>query len=112
LLDGEFLMDQSTANQMAGMGFGFIAIIMLFSLAALAFSIWMWWRILEKAGYNGALSLLVLTGIGGLIIQIVLAFGRWPIEDTMAALRGARPVPPMGAPMGGPPMGGPPMTIT
>lgn len=55
-------------------------------LGILAFMIWVYWRIFAKAGYNGALSLLNLVpGIGQLICLIVLAFGRWPIEDQLAA---------------------------
>ena len=80
-------MDQSSANQLAGLGFGFFAVIAISALAAFAFSIWMWWRILEKAGFAGALSLLLLTGIGGLILQVMLAFSRWPMEDKIDALR-------------------------
>jgi preprotein translocase subunit SecY len=80
-------MDQSSANQLTGLGFGFFALIAIFALAGCVFSIWMWWRILEKAGFSGALSLLLLTGIGGLILQIMLAFSRWPMEDKIDALR-------------------------
>jgi len=58
-------------------------------LAIVAFSIWMYWRIFAKAGYNGALSLLNLVpGVGPLICVLILAFGRWPIEDQLAAMQG------------------------
>ena len=53
------------------------------------------WRIFAKAGYNGALSLLnFIPGVGPLICMIILAFGRWPIEDQLAALQGGAPRPP------------------
>jgi hypothetical protein len=47
------------------------------------------------------LSLLILTGIGQIIIMIILAFSRWPIEDQLAALQSGRspmqpPPPPPG----------------
>ena len=58
-------------------------------LAIVAFSIWLYWRIFAKAGYNGALSLLNLVpGVGPLICILILAFGRWPIEDQLASLQG------------------------
>lgn len=62
-------------------------------VAILAFTVWIYWRIFTKAGFNGALSLLNLVpGVGPLVCMIVLAFGRWPIEDELAALRAA-PIP-------------------
>ena len=65
------------------------------------FTIWIYWRIFTKAGFNGALSLLNLVpGVGQLICMVILAFGRWPIEDQLDALRrgGAptAPLPPTG----------------
>ncbi len=72
---------------------GFVATLVLVYgiviLAIVAFSIWMYWRIFTKAGYNGALSLLNLVpGVGPLICVLILAFGRWPIEDQLAAMQG------------------------
>jgi hypothetical protein len=59
-----------------------------------AFTIWVYWRILARAGFNGALSLLNLVpGVGPVICMVILAFGRWPIEDELAALRGGAPGP-------------------
>ena len=46
-----------------------------------------WWRIFAKAGYSGALSLLMLVPIANVIVILVLAFGRWPIEDEVQRLR-------------------------
>jgi len=88
---------------------GFVATVMLVYsivlLALIAFTIWVYWRIFVKAGYNGAMSLLnLIPGVGQLICMIILAFGRWPIEDQLAALRGGFP----GAPM--PPQSPPPGT--
>jgi hypothetical protein len=76
--------------------FAFLYLILL--LAIVAFSIWIYWRIFAKAGYNGALSLLNLVpGVGQLICILILAFGRWPIEDQLAAMQtpaAPRPPPP------------------
>ena len=49
-----------------------------------------WWRIFAKAGYSGALSLLMLVPIANVIVILVLAFGRWPIEDEVQRLRAQR----------------------
>ncbi len=65
-------------------------------LAIVGFTVWIYWRIFVKAGYNGATALLNLVpGIGQLICIIILAFGRWPIEDRLAALQGQPGVPPV-----------------
>lgn len=69
---------------------GFVATLILVYavviLAIIAFTIWLYWRIFEKAGYSGALSLLnFVPGVGQLICLVILAFGRWPIEDQLAA---------------------------
>ena len=67
-------------------------------IGIIAVTIWIYWRIFAKAGFNGALSLLNLVpGIGQLICIIILAFGRWPIEDQLAAAYGGNP-PPMPPP--------------
>jgi uncharacterized membrane protein YhaH (DUF805 family) len=63
-------------------------------IAIVAFTIWIYWRIFVRAGFNGALSLLNLVpGVGQLICMVILAFGQWPIEEELAALRGSRPIP-------------------
>ena|SRR5665213_2339038 len=63
-------------------------------IGIVAFTIWIYWRIFARAGFNGALSLLNLVpGVGQLICMVILAFGQWPIEDELAALRGVRPLP-------------------
>jgi hypothetical protein len=60
----------------------------------ISFSIWHWlilfvylgiivvpcWRIVGKAGYSGALSLLTLVPLVNIILLWVFAFSNWPIE--------------------------------
>jgi hypothetical protein len=80
----------ATATFIGGMLIGYGIVI----IAIMAFTIWVYWRIFVKAGYNGALSLLNLVpGVGPLICMVILAFGRWPIEDELAALRAGAPIP-------------------
>lgn len=72
------------SNMMAMMG-PYFAVIMIVGLAIAVFSIFCWWKIFSKAGYNGALSLVFLAGIipliGPLICLILFiwfAFADWP----------------------------------
>ena len=88
-------MDNSSdASSAAAAGFlgVFFVFYMIFILAIIAFSIWLYWRIFSKAGYNGALSLLNLVpGVGPLICVCILAFGKWPIEEQLIARGGTLP---------------------
>jgi energy-converting hydrogenase Eha subunit B len=71
----------------AGMGlFGFIMIA-----AVVALEIYICWRIASKAGYNGALSLLMLVPLANIAIILMFAFGEWPIEAQLRAARGGLP---------------------
>ena len=80
----------TAASLIGGMIIGYGIVL----IAVLAFTVWIYWRIYVKAGYNGALALLNLVpGVGPLICPLILAFGRWPIEDELAALRAAGPTP-------------------
>ncbi|HEY6325315.1 MAG TPA: hypothetical protein VIW73_02215 [Candidatus Cybelea sp.] len=86
-------MDHSSAAT-AGVLATVILIYAIVLIVAIAFTIWVYWRIFAKAGFNGALSRLnFVPGVGQLICMIILAFGRWPIEDQLAALqaRGSGP---------------------
>ena len=70
----------------AGLVAGGVIIYCLIIVVMVAVFIWIYWRIFPKAGYNGALALLNLVpGVGPLICVLILAFGRWPIEDQLAA---------------------------
>lgn len=81
-------MDNSNSAAAASFIGAFVMVYAIVIIAILAFTIWVYWRVFQKAGYNGAMSLLNLVpGVGPLICMIVLGFGRWPIEDELAALR-------------------------
>lgn len=61
----------------------YFACLVFFAVLIVAFQIWLFWRILTKAGLNGWLSLLSLIGgIGTFAILLILALSEWP------ALRG------------------------
>lgn len=99
--------DQGAAAAAAFL-FGFMGIIVLVTLALLALMIYLYWKIAEKAGYNGAWSLLTLVPLGHLVLLILFAVSDWPIEAEVRGLRVAlggrssgQPLPP--APMPPPP---------
>jgi len=100
-------MDSSGESNNAAVAFvaAYFGILGLIVVACIALFIWIYWRILSRAGFNGALALLCLIpGIGGLIPVLILAFGRWPIEDQLAAALAGRTAPPVNPnPFAGPP---------
>jgi uncharacterized membrane protein YhaH (DUF805 family) len=57
------------------------------SLVIFIFAIIIWWRIFAKAGYSGALGLLMFVPFANIIVLLVLAFARWPIQKEVASLR-------------------------
>ena len=71
------------AAAIAGLGIVFF----LFSLAIAIFFVYVWWRIFSKAGYSGAMSLLLLVPIANLVVILILSFGEWPIYRELNQLR-------------------------
>ena len=67
-------------------GFGLLCILGV-GLAVVALVITIWWKIFDKTGYGGAMSLLMLIPIVGFIMLLVLAFGDWPIQQEVRRLR-------------------------
>ena len=98
--------DTGTTN--AGAVTGIILSSVIFSLIAIIFFVIIYWRIFSKAGYSGALSLLMFIPIANIIVLCVLAFGKWPIHKELNYLRqqvaqGQRyPAPPMQYQQSGP----------
>lgn len=64
-----------------GLIFGIIALV------SIILTIVIWWRIFSKAGYSGALGLLMLVPIANLVMILILAFGEWPIQAELNQLR-------------------------
>jgi len=50
----------------------------IFGLILIAVSIWAFWKIFSKAGYNGALSLLMLIPFVNLVVIVWFALADWP----------------------------------
>ncbi|HEX9133368.1 MAG TPA: hypothetical protein VF844_13845 [Ktedonobacteraceae bacterium] len=59
----------------------------VFSLAAIIFSVVIYWRIFSKAGYSGAMGLLMFVPIANIVVLCILAFGEWPIYKELNYLR-------------------------
>ncbi len=79
-------------NDQSGQGFGMLAgtsliITAIISVLIIILAIVIWWKIFSKAGYSGALGLLMFVPIANLIVLLVLAFGQWPIYRELNALR-------------------------
>jgi uncharacterized membrane protein YhaH (DUF805 family) len=84
--------DTSGASAAAATAFmgGFFLVTMIVVLAITVAFTWLFWRVFAKTGMNGALGLLCLIpSIGPIICLVILAFGRWPIEEQLAAPPGA-----------------------
>ena len=59
----------------------------IFALIVIIFAVIIYWRIFSKAGYSGALILLMFVPIANIIVLCVLAFGNWPIYKELNYLR-------------------------
>ena len=79
-------MDQNQMQQFGALFAGMWIFVMLIAFAAVAFMIYLFWRIFTKAGMPGALALILLLGpIGMLINACILAFGQWKVVPVAAA---------------------------
>ena len=65
----------------------FSIFIVVLALASIVFSVIIYWKIFSKAGYSGAMSLLMFVPIANLIAMCILAFGTWPIYEELNQLR-------------------------
>ena len=70
-----------------GLGLGLSIASLIFGLIVLLIMLIVWWRIFSKAGYSGALSLLMFVPLANVILLFVFAFGTWPIEREIERLR-------------------------
>ena len=66
---------------------GIIISSVIFSLVAIIFAVVMYWRIFSKAGYSGAMGLLMFVPIANIVVLCILAFGQWPIYKELTYLR-------------------------
>lgn len=84
----------SSGGEGAMLAGGAMLLVALFiGLLSLVLGIIIWWKIFSKAGYSGALSLLMLVPIANLIVILYLAFSTWPIQRELEQLRRAQNMP-------------------
>jgi len=67
------------APSLQGIGiFAFIFVGMLVSIAVSILTVLPFWKICSRAGFPGALSLLMLVPMANMILPFYIAFARWP----------------------------------
>jgi hypothetical protein len=66
---------------------GYLIFVFAIAIISVIFSIIIYWKIFSKAGYSGALSLLMLIPIANIVMLCILAFGEWPIYRELNELR-------------------------
>src|SRR5437667_9482530 len=66
---------------------GIILSSVVFSLVAIIFAAVIYWRIFSKAGYSGALGILMLIPIVNIVMLCIVASGQWPIYKELNYLR-------------------------
>jgi hypothetical protein len=84
--------DDARANAIASAIAAFGFIWLLVCLGLLILGIVVNWQIAEKAGFSGAMSLLMLIPLVNFIVLLVFAFTEWPIQRQLreAQSRGAQ----------------------
>jgi hypothetical protein len=69
-------------NEVAGV-FGILFFVLIFFVVIIAITIIPYWKIYQRTGQSGAISLLQLIPVINIIMLYVLAFSAWPIEDEL-----------------------------
>jgi heme/copper-type cytochrome/quinol oxidase subunit 2 len=71
-------MDSNDVALIVAIVVGVLVILFLFSI---------WWKIFKKAGYSGALGLLMFIPIINFILLFILAFSKWPVQRQLEQLQ-------------------------
>lgn len=80
-------MNQTTTDQLTALIAVYGVVFSIIGLVSIIFAVIVWWRIFSKAGFNGALSLLMFVPIANLVMILILAFAKWPIYAELNQLR-------------------------
>ena len=81
------MYNSGTGTLDTGAATGIILFSAIFGLAAIIFSVVIYWKIFSKAGYSGAMGLLMFVPIANIVVLCILAFGEWPIYKELNYLR-------------------------
>lgn len=81
-------MEETTVVETAAAAPGPVAsvIALVFVVAILILAVIIWWRIFKKAGYHGAMGLLMFVPVINVIVLLVFAFREWPIQKKLREL--------------------------
>jgi len=91
MISGQSEGAQEMGAAIGALGLVAILVMGVLIVAMIAFAIFLWWRIFSRAGYSGAMALLLLLPAGELIMLCILAFGRWPTLRDLERLRNLPP---------------------
>ena len=72
---------------LAAMGVGILLFFLFIMAVSVVLTIVIWWKIFSKAGWPGALGLLMLVPFVNLIMCFYVAFATWPIQRELEALK-------------------------
>ena len=76
----------SSSDSAAGVLAGFFGCYLLFILVIMVFMIFIYYKIIQKTGNSGWLSLLMLVPLANLGLMIWLAFSDWPVASIWTTL--------------------------
>lgn len=78
-----------------GLGVGVVLLLVALYVALIAFSIYVYVRIINKAGYSGWWVLTALVPVLNVVMIVVFAFADWPVQQrARAAEQQLRALPP------------------
>jgi len=63
------------------------AIMVVITAVILTLALLIAWKVFTKAGYSGAMSLLLLVPVVGIGVMLWFAFTNWPVENEVKILR-------------------------
>ena len=70
---------------------GFFVFFVFFGIIAVLLIVIPFWQIFKKAGFPGALSLIMLIPLGNIIMSFFLAFSEWPaLKDKRTTSHGTQ----------------------
>lgn len=72
---------------LAAMGVGMLLVFLFIMAVSVVLAVVIWWKIFSKAGWSGALGLLMLVPIVNFIMALYVAFATWPIQRELEALK-------------------------
>ena len=78
---------QGGEEALAAMGVGMLLFFLFIMAVSVVLTIVIWWKIFSKAGWSGALGLLMLVPIVNFIMALYVAFATWPIQRELEALK-------------------------